>query len=217
MTRPLSQDQVLRKRWAEDILGSDDIPINTNLPCIESEAEVQVRAPAEIADRLLALTLVAVKGEGLEQAHVDQFVRDRRMRQLLTPNETVFIDDPDPTGHDRVQFCWRYEAAWVLYWALGHTGAPLGSPTEICDVPHLVQFVRDATDMVTALPQSPHSILNEADLVYRYHWAVVQARLDGLPPPGDLDPGVVRERHHALNWLIGYGDDAAWDDVTTDT
>ncbi len=217
MTGPLTQDQLLRKQWSEDILRGAGIAINPHLPCIESEAGALLRSPAEIADRLLALTIVAVKGEGLEQTHVDQFVRERKVKPLLSPNEAIFICDPAPTDHDRVQFCWRYEAAWVLYWALGHVGAPLGSPTRICDVAHLVQFVRDAKDMMTAPPQSPHSILNEADLIYRYHWEVVQARLDGLPPPGDLDPGVVRERHHALNWLIGASDNAAWDDVTTDT
>ena len=34
---------------------------------------------------------------------------------------------------------------------------------------------------------------------------------------GDLHSGVVMERHHALNWLIGYSERADWDDVTTDT
>jgi uncharacterized protein DUF4272 len=33
---------------------------------------------------------------------------------------------------------------------------------------------------------------------------------------GNLDSGVVYERHYALNWLIGYMG-REWDDVTTDT
>jgi hypothetical protein len=32
----------------------------------------------------------------------------------------------------------------------------------------------------------------------------------------DLHPGVAQERHHALNWLIGYMDQE-WDKVSTDT
>lgn len=32
--------------------------------------------------------------------------------------------------------------------------------------------------------------------------------------PG-LDCGVVRERHYALNWLIGYSEQA-WDEASTD-
>ena len=50
----------------------------------------------------------------------------------------------------------------------------------------------------------------------RYDWAVVDARVKNKPCPVGLDPGVVQERHHALNWLIGYMDQE-WDDVATDT
>jgi hypothetical protein len=45
---------------------------------------------------------------------------------------------------------------------------------------------------------------------------VVDARVNGRATPAGLDADVIMERHHALNWLIGYMDQA-WDDVTTDT
>ena len=52
--------------------------------------------------------------------------------------------------------------------------------------------------------------------IYLIHWAVRDARLNGRPVPNNYHPGVVLERHHALNWLIGYcGQD--WDDISTDT
>jgi hypothetical protein len=59
------------------------------------------------------------------------------------------------------------------------------------------------------------AVLDETDMIYRLHWAVRQAQLDGGVPPASLNPGVVTERHHALNWLTRYEDQ--WDDVTTDT
>ena len=40
--------------------------------------------------------------------------------------------------------------------------------------------------------------------------------MNGKSAPSGLDPGVVQERHQALNWLIGYMDQH-WDDVSTDT
>ena len=58
-------------------------------------------------------------------------------------------------------------------------------------------------------------ILDQADLIYRYHWAVTNARMKGQQIPAGLDAGVTQERHYALNWLIGT--EQAWDDVTTDT
>jgi hypothetical protein len=47
-------------------------------------------------------------------------------------------------------------------------------------------------------------------------WACTEARLQKQPAPGDLNSDAVVERHHALNWLIQYGDQE-WDDVSTDT
>ena len=35
-------------------------------------------------------------------------------------------------------------------------------------------------------------------------------------PAAGLEPGVVYERHYALNWLTKYGD-VGWDNVPTDT
>lgn len=59
-------------------------------------------------------------------------------------------------------------------------------------------------------------LLDAADLIYRYDWACVNARLKGESAPSGLEPGVVKERHYTLNWLIGYGDEP-WDNVSTNT
>lgn len=64
--------------------------------------------------------------------------------------------------------------------------------------------------------RSASEILDEADLIYRIDWACVDARVNGSPTPEGVDCDVVQERHHALNWLIGY-QRQAWDDVSTDT
>ena len=64
------------------------------------------------------------------------------------------------------------------------------------------------------------TLLDALDLHFRLHWLVRQ-RQDGKPSDcetggSDLDPGVVLERHHALNWLVRY-QGAEWDDVQTPT
>jgi hypothetical protein len=214
--RVIYQDQLLRKLWSQSVLEERDVPYVEHLPVIESEAEITPRPAREVADRLLALTIVAVKGEGLEQEHVLDFVESRGIRPLLSPRELEFINTPVPAEHDRIQFCWRYEAAWVMLWALNFTDGPLDAPTEICDVPLLVQTVKDNRDLTINGVHSSNNILNEADLIYRYHWAVRQAGIDGQIPPAGLNSSVVQERHHALNWLIGYNE-ADWDDVSTDS
>lgn len=212
----LYQDQVLRKAWAEDLLIEAGVPVNKHLPCIEGQAETTLRSAREVADRLLALAIVAVKGEGLEHDRVLQLATERQAWDLFTAKEAAFIRDPSPSEHDRIQFVWRYEAAWVLLWALDPDAGPLPYPDSICDVPLLAQTVRDTPDLAISGLQSANNILNEADLIYRCHWAVRQASIDGTEPPAGLDPGVVMERHYALNWLIGYMDQD-WDDISTDT
>lgn len=209
-------DQIMRKEWAEGLIQAQNIPINPHLPCIQSEAETRPRTPQEIADRLLALIIVAVKGEGLDQENVEAFIAARNAHSLFSPAERAFIENPTPSNHDRAQFAWRYECAWVMFWALNFVDGGLSFPDDICDVPTLVQTVRDTPDLSQFGARSTNDMLNEADIIYRLHWAERQAHIDGLSAPGGMEAGVIWERHHALNWLIGY-EAESWDDVSTHT
>jgi Domain of unknown function (DUF4272) len=194
------------------------VPINQHLPTIEAEAETPRRATEEVALRAIALMVVAVKGESLDQALTQELVERYRIRDALTPKERAFIDDPKPSEVDRIQFAWRYECLWVMLWALGFAD-DLQRPDHIVDVPKAVGVIvnlgRDRFVAQAAL-RPAGELLDAADLIYRYHWATREAELRGREPPAGLDPGVVMERHYALNWLIGYlGLD--WDEVSTDT
>ncbi len=63
--------------------------------------------------------------------------------------------------------------------------------------------------------RSKVELLDAADLYYRLDWACVDARINGKEMT-QAHPGVVYERHYALNWLISYGNQE-WDDVRCDT
>lgn len=218
METPPSPEGLQRKERSEAILRAEGVPINTHLPVIETEREATVRPTEQVAYRALALLVVAVKGEGLEQPVVERVINDYELEAHFTPKEAAFIRDPSPSEHDRIQFVWRYEAAWVLLWALGYVDT-LDTPTGICDVPRAVGLMqaRSAQQFIAEAKLRPlHEVLDQADRIYRYHWAVVDARIKGREPPAGLEPGVTMERHYALNWLIGYMDQD-WDDISTDT
>jgi hypothetical protein len=138
--------------------------------------------------------------------------------KFFSPKEADFIKDPNPTKQDRIRFSWRYECYWVLLWALGYVDE-LRRPDGICDVAKAVGFLRDRTTeqfVKDAKLRPLTTLLDEADLIYRYDWATVNARVQRKEAPANLEAGVVRERHYVLNWLIGYMDQER-DDISTDT
>jgi hypothetical protein len=218
MESKVSPEALQRKERSEILLKSEGVPLNKHLPVIETVKESKHRTREEVAYRALALLVVAVKGEGLEQAIVERLIKDYGLEPHLSPKEKAFVKNPAPSQHDRVQFAWRYEAAWTLLWALGYV-EKLEKPTAICDVPRAVKLMKDkktAQFIADAKLRPQADILDKADLIYRYHWAVVDARINGKKPPAGLEPGVVLERHYALNWLMGYMEQE-WDDISTDT
>lgn len=207
-----------RRLRSERILRAEGVPFLAALPVIETTAEALKRSKEEVALRTLCLLFVAAKGEGLGEELVERLLESYELRPHLTPKELAFVLDNSPSQHDRIQFTWRHEAAWTLLWALGFV-PQLGKPAQICDVNFAAgtmaerttsQFIEDSKLRPIA------DILDQADLIYRYHWAVRNARMKGQQLPAALEPGVTEERHYALNWLIGYNGQA-WDYVTTDT
>ena len=214
----ISAEAIDRRLRSESILRAEGVPFLAALPVIETAAEALKRSKEEVALRTLCLLLVAAKGEGLAQEVVERALKSYELRPHLSPKELGFVLDNSPSQHDRIQFTWRYEAAWTLLWALGFVDQ-LGKPVQMCDVKFAVatmterttsQFIEDSELRPIA------DILDQADLIYRYHWVVRDAHLKGQQIPAALNPDVTEERHYALNWLIGYLEQA-WDDVSTDT
>ena len=213
-----SKEQIERKSKSENILKKENGPYITHLPVIESESESKIRSKEEVAIRALSLLVVALKGEGLEQEIIDKIVKDYYLKESFTPEENAFLWGAKNSKQDYINAVWRYESAWVLLWSLGFVDK-LARPEDICDVPKAVTIMKEKTKeqfISSAKLRTANEILDQADLIYRYHWAVVDARVNGKEPPANLDPSVVMERHYALNWLIGYMNQE-WDDVSTDT
>ena len=210
--RAVYADQILRRQWSQERLRGEGVPINLRLPVIDGEKELRLRSPDEVADRALALTIVAAKATGLPQLEVERIVEERGAFGLFSPLEQTFIDETEPDAAARDLFSTRYEAAWTLLWSLRQIREALGRPEERCAFERLADTILDVPDLARHGLRPANEILNEADLVYRYHWAVGQAERDGEAPPTGLDPAVVRERHLAFAWLTcPYGD--GWDEA----
>lgn len=215
---PVFPSALARKARSEARLQALGIPYIPHLPPVAADEEALLRDADEVAERAVALLAVALRGEGMESDAVLGILRDHGFEEALSPKEAAFLNAAAPTPHERTQFAWRYEGLYALLWALGHFPA-LKSPGEICDVPEVAGKMKEIglRELVAGARLRPlPEILEELDFTYRCHWAVVDARANDRPAPPGLDPGVVYERHYALNWLTGYGDEE-WDDVSTDT
>jgi hypothetical protein len=215
---PPSAEALARKARSIERLKKEAVPFNDHLPVIEDSAGAKIRTVQEVCERAIAVCMTAAKGEGIEQNVIDAIIKKLGASPFFTPKERAFITNPNTTQVQRAQFSWRYECYWVLLWALGYLDT-IGRPEKACDVPRAVDFLRhwSTPRFISGARLRPvHEILDEADLVYRYHWAIVDARVKNLETPAGLDKGVVKEWHYALNWLIGYMDQE-WDDISTDT
>jgi Domain of unknown function (DUF4272) len=214
----IATEAIERRLRSEAILQAEGVPFLATLPVIETAAEALKRSKEEVALRALCLLVVAEKAAGLEEEIVERVLKSYELRRHLTSKELAFVLDNSPSQHNRVQFTWRYEAAWTLLWALGFV-AQLGKPAQTCDAEFAVSIMAGMTtsQFIDGAELRPIAdILDQADLIYRYHWAVRNAQIKGQQIPAALSPDVTNERHYALNWLIGYLEQA-WDDVSTDT
>lgn len=206
-----------RKQRTETILLRRNIPVNPWLPRIETEEEVSIRTPGDVARRVIVLHVIASAAHDDDASEARKFLQAKGLWQSVTPNERRLFEN-DVADAERVRASWRVEAAWALLWALGKL-PDLGWPQSTCGGPALRQAlptedgIADFIDVATL--RSPSEILDETDRIYRIHWAVRESILRNAVIPANLHPGVVAERHTALNWLTCYADE--WDDVTADT
>jgi len=218
LKKEFDEQRVARQRRSEDILRSAGDFIQPSLPAIEVAEEIQLRSVAEIAQRAICLLIVAAKGSELDSESIEALTEAFGVAKYFTPKERAFIIKESPSEQDLSNFSWRSESTWVLLWALGFVN-PLGLPLNQIAPDDAIQIV-DSNGLegliASAEPRSADEVLDEADLIYRCHWAVRQADLTGTDVPGGLEPGVTFERHCALNWLIGY-EGQEWDDISTDT
>lgn len=223
----VSKKALERKEKSEKILILKEIPYNKNLPVIEDDAEVEIRNFEDIGKRAVALAVVALRAEcrltGIpveeEKELIANIIEIYNGNGFFSLEEKSYMENSEPSEQDSIQFIWRYEAMWIMLWALGYV-EKLEYPNKICDVIHGANIINMSMNLDEFVnrgnKKSKEEILDEADLIYRYNWACVDARINRRVIPGGMDDGVVQERHKALNWLINYME-ADWDEVGTDT
>jgi Domain of unknown function (DUF4272) len=223
--RELPRDARDRQMRSEGELSQFGVHTPATLPPVVSETEVVLRPASEVARRALALFVVALWAESRMSPELAvSNLREKRPLafRALTPKECLFVNDEAPDQQQITNFAWRYEASRMLAWALGLVDE-LCYPSETCDVDILSKTFLESNEealLANAKLLPTETLLDALDLHFKLHWLVRQ-RQNGKTPDSemggnDLNPGVVLERHHALNWLVQHAG-AEWDDVQTPT
>lgn len=222
-------EAVERRNKSMALLRDRHIYVTPWLPLLWERAEEPGRTVEEVCGRAAALLIVSLYsecrvGEHLSYEKAREFVapiiESYGAEKFFSPDEKAYLDDPNSTEQTQIQYAWQYENLWVMEWALGLTD-DLFWPTRICDVPGTVRLLKDCQtmeDLLAAAKLRPRKeLLDQADLIYRLHWACVDARVMNMPAPQGLEEGVVMERHRALFWLAGCDEMCPWDEVDLST
>ena len=213
-------EQEERKRRSEALLqelGSGFLP---SLPLIESEEECQIRLPQDVGARIMCLVAVAAAADGLDIKRIVDWFQRESLLEKLSPSEKIFLTGKEINDRERIAFSWKSECVWLLLWAAGKVKRSL--PTEACSVQEMLTKIPDFDSNTSLFIKSVElrtkkEILDLSDFLYRAHWATRQNSIDGSFEIGKLNPDVVQEWHHAVNWLTCYDGIDDWDEVTTDT
>ena len=216
-----------RKQASIAILQEHGVPYIDWLPVIEDASEARVRSAEEIARRAIACLITIQAAFDRYNDEYTPSVADKyqhilaryQLNDALTAEENAIYNGAGGEA-EITKMTWKYEAYWTLLWALGII-PELDYPAHTIDCEAACQAVFDHQDfasfMTTVRLRPIEDILDQADLIYRYHWACVDARINGREMPGGLLESVVMERHAGLNWLIGAYDSDDWDDVPVHT
>lgn len=210
-----------RRTATEALLREHGIPVNPHLPMIEEGGEVSLRSEEEVWRRLVALWGVVGAAMLRENTFFKEYFASEERRAMLSDDEAAFLFNDAPAEEDIIRFSWRLEALVLLAWCAGlveDPGLPSAPSRAEVILPLYPHDLADATMLRAAIHlNSKAEILDQADRLYRLHWAVRDARLNGHEQPPGINPGVVLEWHHAVNWMIRADDEDDWDAVSTDT
>ncbi len=200
-----SPEAIDRRARSVARLAAESITIPPDLPVIADAGAAKLRTREQIAQRAIAVCFCALKAEGASQDTIEDLIQRYKAKKFFTAPEWEFVDNNAQTNSDRNVYLWHYEGLVVLMWALGY-GDELARPDTTLDVKQTVGYLSSRTVeqfIAEAKPRTAAEILDEADLIQRYRWAINDANKRGKSAPAGLDRHIVEERAAILNWLIG--------------
>lgn len=220
---------IKRKEKSIAILKEKDIPFIEHMCVSAYDSDSVILSKADMIHRLAAIFATSVKAEiytcgeyddnpvGAAKEILESLEKLYHFSEYLSGEEKAYIDNASPSESEHNRFGWRYECCSVILWALSMM--ELKQPTEICDaseIGHIIWNNDFDSLMKKVIVRSREEIIDMQDLVYRYDWACVDARINGKRLDS-LDGEIIYEWHYTLNWLTSVDGITDWDKVSPRT
>ncbi len=213
LNREVVMDAATAKRQSEAWIATVGAPINTGLPQLEEPAELEPRAPRDVAIRAWVLTHIVYLGYGNSGTEMLDLLKKARLDSFLSGRETNLCVSSKFTDQQKAWAAWHCEAVHGCAWALGMVDT---QPLDPCPDTLASMFPLN-TDPWPSIERATlreyDQIYARADTMYRLHWAAVESRFGG-EPLSQPEPAVLMRRH-SLEWVAGSPHE--WDDVPLDT
>jgi hypothetical protein len=179
-----------------------------------------IRSVDDVGRRCLVVYSAFLAGIREDRSKLTAWLRSEDLWASVSPSEVEFLTTEDPSREHYINAIWRIEALQPLLWAVGKV-PDMNPPTSMCDVERLIHSMpkpgaptQSFLDSLSLRPEK--EILDAGEEIWRIHWKIRDAQINGKLIPQGYDPEVVEQRHHALNWLTNcFGEE--WDDIITDT
>lgn len=224
---PEGQEDIDRRLRSIEKCKSMGLKVMDTLKAAVYEAECVIPSKEDIIHRLACVFAAAVCSEACNyepdkaQKMTAGMLKDLNKKyltsQYFSKEEADYIKNPLNYPNLHPKFGWRYECCAVLLWALGLW--ELGEPDKICDAGKIGKILWNndfATLSEKSRLKSKEEILDMQDLILRYDWACVDARINDQKITV-IDGEIVYEWHYALNWLTNANYTSDWDSIRADT
>ena len=205
------------KTETEAFLKERGYPVNTHLPQIEEFADLRTASSLDVRRRCLILASVCGRAYGAKYGLVVPWIDDHGLREFCTQDETELIDEKTPSESQKAPFRPQPEALWEFAWVLKMS--PAVDHFTPCSEKLVHMFPKPGEDPSAFLGatdmQDEEALYREADRLYRMHWAVRDAALNGRKSPNGQGEYVTLYRLQAINWTMQ--SDIPWDEVDVST
>ena len=205
------------KTETEAFLKKRGYPVNPHLPRIEELADLRIGSSLDVRRRCLILASVCGRAYGAPYDLVVHWIENHGLREICTEAEVELINAKKPSEAQKAPFRPQPEALWEFAWVLKMI--PAVDHFKPCSDKLVHMFPKPGEDPSAFLAateiQDAESLYREADRLYRVHWAVRDAALNGRKPPNGQSEYVTLYRLQAINWITQ--SDVLWDEVDVST